>query len=285
MIHEYLKREAAYLDEAAFKVDLQGRADTANAEFYDGDYYSPSVFQDFFERIFRAKLHAARIEPGPSDHVLDACCGQGHLGMLIARSFGSSVAFCDLSRTQLSSLRNRLSSEPNAARLTVHETDICKLPFADGTFDFVLGNSFLHHLPDVSAGLAELRRVLKRGGRGAFLVEPGVRTPFWQSFPLSLVKDTSPVAGFTDLWQFTPSDLRRLALGAGYAEARVLSSGILSAIATNWYAIPLQKLGMNAPMALKPLFLARVALETVGLRVPSRLLEKNAPNLMLVVKG
>jgi SAM-dependent methyltransferase len=46
--------------------------------------------------------------------------------------------------------------------------DVCELPFADGSFDLILSNSTLDHmdsLADVAAGLAELQRVLRPGGR------------------------------------------------------------------------------------------------------------------------
>ena len=43
--------------------------------------------------------------------------------------------------------------------------DALRLPFADGTFNFVLCNSVIEHLPDDKAALKEMGRVLKRGGR------------------------------------------------------------------------------------------------------------------------
>jgi ubiquinone/menaquinone biosynthesis C-methylase UbiE len=285
MIHEYLKKHATFLDEGGFKVELRGAAASANESFYDGDYYSTPSFESFWQQWFRLKMRAAGVVPRPSDRVLDACCGQGHVGRFIAHEFGASVAFCDLSSNQLSFLRDRLSEEPNNPRLTVHETDICNLPFPDRAFDIVVGHSFLHHLPDVSAALTEMRRVLKKGGTAAFLHEPGLGAAFWESFPLSLIKDTSPTSGFTDLWQFSPSDLRRLALEAGYADVRVIPSGLVSSMATNWYGIALHKLGVNRSAALKPLLETRLALAALGLRARPKLFENQAPSLMLVAKG
>jgi SAM-dependent methyltransferase len=48
-------------------------------------------------------------------------------------------------------------------------------PFADDSFDIVIGASILHHL-DVDRALAEIRRVLRPGGRGVF-VEPLAHNP------------------------------------------------------------------------------------------------------------
>ena len=46
------------------------------------------------------------------------------------------------------------------------------LPFADESFDLVLGHAVLHHLPDLERAFAELARVLRPGGTLAFCGEP-----------------------------------------------------------------------------------------------------------------
>ena len=51
-------------------------------------------------------------------------------------------------------------------------TDAERLPFEDESFDLVFGHAVLHHLPDLPAALAELRRVLRPGGTLAFCGEP-----------------------------------------------------------------------------------------------------------------
>ena len=42
--------------------------------------------------------------------------------------------------------------------------DIQDLPFEDNSFDMVIANSMLYHVPDIEKGLREVRRVLKKGG-------------------------------------------------------------------------------------------------------------------------
>lgn len=64
----------------------------------------------------------------------------------------------------------------NAAEhgLEVHarQGDAEDLPYADDTFDLVVGHAFVHHLPDVGAALGEMRRVLKPGGTLVIAGEP-----------------------------------------------------------------------------------------------------------------
>jgi len=53
--------------------------------------------------------------------------------------------------------------------------DICRLTYADASFDIVLSSDTLEHVPDFRAALAETRRVLRPGGRHIFTV-PAVWT-------------------------------------------------------------------------------------------------------------
>ncbi|MEU6079300.1 methyltransferase domain-containing protein [Streptomyces sp. NPDC047108] len=62
-----------------------------------------------------------------------------------------------------------------AARRTLPEADVRqatlpRLPFADGTFDAVTGNFVVNHVGDPGAALAEMRRVLRPGGRLAVTI-------------------------------------------------------------------------------------------------------------------
>lgn len=50
------------------------------------------------------------------------------------------------------------------------KADICNLPFADSTFDVILCNHVLEHIPDDGKAMQELYRVLKSGGWGIFQI-------------------------------------------------------------------------------------------------------------------
>ena len=74
--------------------------------------------------------------------------------------------------------------------------DAQALPFSDAQFDAVLAASMLYHLPDLDAGLAELRRVLRPGGRLVAVTNaPDHLAEIWQltgeTFELS---STAPTA-------------------------------------------------------------------------------------------
>ena len=50
------------------------------------------------------------------------------------------------------------------------KADICKLPFQENTFDVVLCNHVLEHIPDDKMAMKEILRVMKSGGWGVFQV-------------------------------------------------------------------------------------------------------------------
>ena len=50
------------------------------------------------------------------------------------------------------------------------KADICNLPFADNSYDIILCNHVLEHIPDDTKAMQELYRVLKPGGMGIFQI-------------------------------------------------------------------------------------------------------------------
>jgi ubiquinone/menaquinone biosynthesis C-methylase UbiE len=92
--------------------------------------------------------------------VLDVGCGSGPLFASL-RDRGAHVTGFDSSAGMLELARKRLG--PDAA---LHLADLGDpMPFPDGAFDDVVASLVLHYLEDWTVALAELRRVLKPGGR------------------------------------------------------------------------------------------------------------------------
>lgn len=90
-------------------------------------------------------------------HLLEVGCGWGAMAERIARDTGADVVACDLSPRMVELAHGR------GMRAFVGSAD--SLPFPDASFDVVLANSMLYHLPDLDRGLAELARVVTDDGR------------------------------------------------------------------------------------------------------------------------
>lgn len=86
-----------------------------------------------------------------------------------------------LTRLPLLSYSEYLPGVPPGATLEgVRCEDLSRLTYPDASFDLVLTSETLEHVPDLSAALAEIRRILAPGGRHLFTVPllPGVPKTF-----------------------------------------------------------------------------------------------------------
>jgi ubiquinone/menaquinone biosynthesis C-methylase UbiE len=107
--------------------------------------------------------------------VLDLGTGPGTSAIELARAAPRSrLVGLDLSAAMLARARRRAA----AAKLPLPlvRADATRLPFAAGSFDGAAGHSVLYLVPDPAAVLGELRRVVRPGGRVAFL-EPRAGAP------------------------------------------------------------------------------------------------------------
>jgi SAM-dependent methyltransferase len=105
----------------------------------------------------------ARLGLGPGQAVLDAGCGSGRALVPMRDAVGpaGTVIGIDLTPEMLTAARDH-------GRLAVAAlilADTRSLPVRDASLDAVLAAGLLPHLPDPAAGLAELARVTRSGGR------------------------------------------------------------------------------------------------------------------------
>lgn len=95
--------------------------------------------------------------------VLELGCGTGRLWLghedLISRC--GKLVFSDLSEGMLITAKENLGERSNTEYRTA---DIQELPFEDKSFDILIANAMLYHVPDIQKGLREVRRVLKDDG-------------------------------------------------------------------------------------------------------------------------
>jgi len=100
-------------------------------------------------------------------HVLEVGCGTGRLSILLARSHALSVTGLDLDPAMIErALRNAdHPHDGDGRRSSFLVGDVASLAFPDGSFDLVVSTLSMHHWADPRAGLAEIGRVLRPGGR------------------------------------------------------------------------------------------------------------------------
>jgi SAM-dependent methyltransferase len=88
--------------------------------------------------------------------VLDVGCGTGDLTVRLQQRLAGAVIALDLSP--------RMAALARARELHAVTADSESLPLREETFDCVVANRVLYHLPDLDKGLSEIRRVLRPGG-------------------------------------------------------------------------------------------------------------------------
>jgi len=110
----------------------------------------------------RRLLHLAQIRPGAK--ALDVCCGTGDVAFALANA-GAQVTGCDFSGPMLEVAEQRLRRNRRQEILTFLQADALNLPFAQNEFDVLTIAYGLRNLADFRAGLAEMLRVLKPGGK------------------------------------------------------------------------------------------------------------------------
>lgn len=115
---------------------------------------------------------------GEGEHVVDVGCGAGIDSLIAARMVGQGGEVIGVDMTPAMLERARESARKGGfSNVYFHEGLAESLPVADGWADVVISNGVLNLFPDKLAGLQEMARVLKPGGRlqiGDILVQKDV---------------------------------------------------------------------------------------------------------------
>jgi ubiquinone/menaquinone biosynthesis C-methylase UbiE len=183
-------------------------------------------------------LRAAGI--ASEDRVLDVATGTGEAAIAAVSLVGDAgiVIGADISAAMLDAARARLPANYRAV-----VTDGQALAFRDASFDAVLCQLGLMFFPDPARGLAEFRRVLRRGGRAAvFVISKRERAPMWGVLAESLSRHLPDQRDVLNL-SFSladPERLEQMLAAAGFQEVRVAREtryGIIESFAEYWAAI------------------------------------------------
>ncbi|HKQ62870.1 MAG TPA: ubiquinone/menaquinone biosynthesis methyltransferase [Candidatus Polarisedimenticolaceae bacterium] len=118
------------------------------------------------DRRWRRRV-VRRLAEAPGAEVLDLCTGTGDLAIELLRADPARrVVGCDFSSEMLRRARTKLDRASGlSSRCALVEADALALPFAEAAFDAVTVAFGVRNLADMGAGFAEMRRVLRPGGR------------------------------------------------------------------------------------------------------------------------
>ncbi|MEI2416257.1 bifunctional demethylmenaquinone methyltransferase/2-methoxy-6-polyprenyl-1,4-benzoquinol methylase UbiE [Orrella sp. JC864] len=159
-----------------------------------GVFHSVAQRYDVMNDLMSAGLHrvwkaftVARAGVRPGMRVLDIAGGTGDLARAFAKRAGpqGEVWLTDINESMLRVGRDRLTDEGRLLPLAVCDAE--RLPFPDGHFDLVTVAFGLRNMTHKDRALAEMKRVLKPGGKLLVLEFSRIAKPLapaydWYSF-------------------------------------------------------------------------------------------------------
>ncbi|MEZ2348458.1 bifunctional demethylmenaquinone methyltransferase/2-methoxy-6-polyprenyl-1,4-benzoquinol methylase UbiE [Terriglobus sp. RCC_193] len=148
----------------------------------------------------------------PQSRVLDLCCGTADMtAALLARRPANSepVLAVDFSHEMIERGRIKMQGKP----VEFIEADALNLPLEDASLDLVVSAFGFRNLTDYNAGLREIRRVLKPGGRIGILDFSMPPAPLKQMYRLYfrhvLPRIGGIISGSQDSYAYLPASVER----------------------------------------------------------------------------
>lgn len=118
------------------------------------------------------------------------------------------------------------------------KADICNLPFEDNTYDIILCNHVLEHIPDDTKAMQELYRVMKPGGYGIFQIPQDLsRQTTFEDDSITDKKERAEIFGQYDHVRVYGYDYFNKLRDIGFMVNEVDYTGKLSAKAIEKYCL------------------------------------------------
>jgi ubiquinone/menaquinone biosynthesis C-methylase UbiE len=138
--------------------------DTAE-EALDYDTMDHSVVNGLFADQFVESLRRSSLQPEGRWRVLDVGTGTAQIPIeIVRRRSDVEIVAIDLSREMLKLGQRNLELARATAPIRLELVDAKHLPDADASYDAVISNSIIHHIPEPLQSLREMVRVLRPGG-------------------------------------------------------------------------------------------------------------------------
>jgi len=156
------------------------------------------------DQRWRRATVAAVVRPG--DRVLDACCGTGDLAVAALKAGASEVVGLDFSPRMLERARGKQQT------VTWVEGDVTAMPFEEGRFDSATVGFGVRNVPELTAALAELHRVLSPSGRLGILeitTPTGILAPFYRLWFDRVVPLLGRLLKGGSAYTYLPASVRR----------------------------------------------------------------------------
>jgi ubiquinone/menaquinone biosynthesis C-methylase UbiE len=183
--------------------------------------YETYLVPTFFAHLTTRVLEVA--QPQPGDRVLDAACGTGVVARRVASILGARgrVVGLDLNPAMLAVARSAAARE--GLDIDWREGRIEALPFPDGDFDLGVCQHGLQFVPDRAAAVAEMRRVLRDGGRVVVSVSQSLERHPLDHRLNDVLQARLGVAAISQIYALGDADeLRALLAGAGLRDIEVV---------------------------------------------------------------
>jgi ubiquinone/menaquinone biosynthesis C-methylase UbiE len=174
--------------------------------FYEQDWVrnlADDIFHPGGEDLTRRTIAAMDLPAYAT--VADLGCGTGTTALMLTRDFNLQVSGVDLSAANIERAIER--TDTNSAAVRFIQADAQKLPFDDNEFDGILAECSFSLFADQAAVLAEIKRVLKPGGRLA-ITDMAIGGPL----PVDIAEVISP-------WTCLVDAMDRQSYAQGFAAA------------------------------------------------------------------